>query len=117
MQKGPSHQEQLQQKRRCWSEIIACWQESGLSQIDFCRRHDLKYHRFVYWRQKFAPKPDMSIAQIVEVPALTIGQGAGTSPWSSGLRVVLAADVSIEVSPGFDALTLEQVVLTLRGLR
>lgn len=36
-----------------WREHIAAWKESGLSGARFCKGHDLIYHRFVYWRQKF----------------------------------------------------------------
>lgn len=36
-----------------WREQIETWKESGLSGARFCQDHDLIYHRFVYWRQKF----------------------------------------------------------------
>lgn len=36
-----------------WRQQIDAWEQSPLSQADFCRRHDLVYHRFVYWKQKF----------------------------------------------------------------
>ena len=32
--------------------LISRWQESGLSQIDFCQQHDLVPHRFYYWLKK-----------------------------------------------------------------
>lgn len=35
-----------------WREQIAEWNQSGLSGAEYCRRHQLIYHRFVYWRQK-----------------------------------------------------------------
>ena len=33
--------------------LISSWQESGLSQIDFCAQHDLVPHRFYYWLKKY----------------------------------------------------------------
>lgn len=35
-----------------WQQQIEAWQSSGLSQNQFCQRHELTYHRFVYWRRK-----------------------------------------------------------------
>ena len=36
-----------------WRGHIDTWQASNLSQSEFCRLHELSYHRFHYWRQKF----------------------------------------------------------------
>lgn len=33
--------------------LISRWQESGVSQIDFCQQHDLAPHRFYYWLKKY----------------------------------------------------------------
>ena len=37
-----------------WKQQIEAWKLSSLSQSQFCKIHDLPYHRFVYWRSKFA---------------------------------------------------------------
>ena len=38
-----------------WQKQVALWQQSGLSCAQFCQQHELIYHRFIYWRQKFIP--------------------------------------------------------------
>ena len=38
-----------------WQKQITIWQQSGLSCVQFCQRHDLIYNRFMYWRQKLTP--------------------------------------------------------------
>ena len=38
---------------RYWQEQISLWEQSGQSRISFCQQHDLNYHRFGYWYQKF----------------------------------------------------------------
>jgi len=35
-----------------WHQQVDHWQASGLSQAQFCKTHQLTYHRFIYWRQK-----------------------------------------------------------------
>ena len=109
-------QQELAQKRRDWNAHITGWQTSRLSQTEYCRRHELKFHQFVYWRRKFTPKPSGPLP-LVQVPLAAVARAAGFFSPSAALRVALAPDVCIEVSPGFDPPTLQQVVAALRGLR
>jgi len=115
-QEDTLRQQELEQKRRDWNAHITNWQASQLSQTEYCRRHELKFHQFVYWRRKYIPKATDPIS-LVQVPAAAVARVAGYSFRSSALRVALAADLFIEVSPGFDPPTLQQVVSTLRGIR
>jgi len=108
--------QELAQKRRAWNAHITGWQTSRLSQAEYCRRHELKFHQFVYWRRKFTPKPSTPLS-LVQVPLATVARAAGYFSPSAALRVALGPDVCIEVSPGFDSATLQQVVTALRGLR
>ncbi|MGB5620557.1 MAG: hypothetical protein WBM78_27195 [Desulfobacterales bacterium] len=48
-----SRAEQLEQKRSYWKQQIDCWQETGLTQAEYCRRHNLKHHQLVYWKKRF----------------------------------------------------------------
>ena len=45
-------------RRRFWEHHIKQWQSSGLSQAAYCRNHQLKAHRFYYWRQKLPVPQD-----------------------------------------------------------
>ena len=40
-----------------WQQQIDAWRESNLSQAYFCKKHDLIYHQFIYWRRKFEKTP------------------------------------------------------------
>jgi hypothetical protein len=116
MAQDPIRQQELEEKRRCWSNHIQCWQTSRLSQTEYCRRHGLKFHQFVYWRRKFAPKPTAAIS-LVRVPPAAIAGATGYGPYPAPLRVALAPDLVVEVGPGFDPPTLQQLVNALRELR
>ncbi len=35
-----------------WTEQVQTWKLSGLSQVEFCKRNELVYHQFIYWRAK-----------------------------------------------------------------
>ena len=36
-----------------WRGHVEAWQALSDSQAAYCKSHELKYHRFVYWRRKF----------------------------------------------------------------
>lgn len=33
--------------------LIEGWQQSGISQLDYCRHHGVAYHVFHYWYKKY----------------------------------------------------------------
>jgi len=37
-----------------WQQQVDAWKNSGLSQVAFCKQQKLVYHRFIYWKLKFA---------------------------------------------------------------
>jgi len=115
MPQDPIFQQELEEKRRFWSSHIACWQAGELSQSEYCRRHELKFHRFVYWRRKLAPKPAIALS-LVQVPAAAIAAAGDFGSFPATLRVMLAGDLAIEVCPGFDPPTLQKVVSALREI-
>jgi hypothetical protein len=114
-QEDNTRQQELEQKRQYWKTRITNWQASRLSQTEYCRRHELKFHQFVYWRRKFAPKAATPIC-LIQVPTAAVARAAGPGSMPPALRVALAPDLCIEVSPGFDPPTLQLVVAPLRGI-
>jgi hypothetical protein len=43
-----SRAEQLEQKRTYWKHHIDSWQETGLTQAEYCQRNNLKHNQLVY---------------------------------------------------------------------
>jgi transposase-like protein len=39
-------------KREFWGEQIRFWQESGLSQNEYCKRHSIRQSQWFYWRRR-----------------------------------------------------------------
>ena len=39
-----------ERRRRLWSERIASWKKSGISQRAYCEQHQLALGTFAYWR-------------------------------------------------------------------
>ena len=108
-----SRAEQLEQKRIYWKQHIDSWQEAGLTQAEYCRRHNLKHHQLVYWKKRFLKtETDVSfvplkLEDLLDIPA---------APQSASLSLVINNHFKIEIRSGFDAQLLRQLILALRGL-
>ena len=46
------HEKTPAEKREFWEEQIRIWQESGLSQIEYCKRHGIGQSQWFYWRRR-----------------------------------------------------------------
>lgn len=81
-----------EQLHRHWQSHIQQWQNSDLSQVDYCKQHQLVYHRFVYWLCKFRKAQacdgpvDSGFVRVAVVPAQS----------AHGLSITLAGGVRIE---------------------
>ena len=42
-----------QDVNRYWQAHVDAWKSSSQSGAAYCKTHELVYHQFVYWRQKF----------------------------------------------------------------
>ena len=66
-----------------WQQQLEAWQSSGQTQQDYCKTHELNYHRFGYWLRKFRRQSQQAQNQKGSgfVPVLHSGtsQSAGLS--------------------------------------
>ena len=108
-----SRAEQLEQKHTYWKQHIDSWQETGLTQVEYCRQHNLKHHQLVYWKKRFLKtETDVSfvplkLEDLLDIPA---------QPDRTSLSLVVNNYFKIEIRAGFDAQLLRQLIFALRGL-
>ena len=107
-----SHAERREQKRTCWKRHLDRWRTSGLTQIEYCRRHQLKAHQFTYWKKRLAPADD----GITFVPVDIRSRGRQlAAAASSSLRLIVDGDLQIEVTADFDPQLLRRLIASLRS--
>lgn len=89
--------------------LAADFESSGLSRIEYCRKHGLGLSTFQrYWKRRQTQAETNGIDLLAvelcgERPAVSKAEG-------SGLAVALAGGRRIEVARGFDAATLVQLL-------
>jgi len=103
--------DKLAETRKFWEEQITTWQDSDLSQAEFCRKNNLIAHRFTYWKQKLVKRQEKAVS-LVQVSMET---NFNTKPaYRSPLRIVFNNQLHVEVDRDFDPVTLRQLVYTLK---
>lgn len=108
-----SRAEQLEQKRTYWKRHIDSWQETGLSQSEYCRRHNLKHHQLVYWKKRFLKTETevsfvpLKLEDLLDIPARQD---------QASLTLVINNQFKVDIRAGFDVQLLRQLIFALRGL-
>ena len=104
-----SRQEKLEELRKFWKTHLDKWEESGLPQKEYCRQHNLIYHRFVYWKARFKSKN-------LPVKFVQVASSISFNPGPSFLKLNLPRGYQIEIPDNFSEDTLKRLLTTLQEL-
>lgn len=58
--------ENSQSLTKQWTERIQSWRDSGVTQLSFCEKNDIKPHQFWYWKRKIEGPAKVETAQTVK---------------------------------------------------
>ena len=101
-----------------WEEHINSWKRSQLSKAEYCRKNQISYHTFNYWKKRLEkPTPPSPITLVkIEEPKEVI------SPFPKHREIsplpirFWVKDFCIEVDKNFSPTVLSQLVQTLRRI-
>jgi hypothetical protein len=97
-------------RQRLFEDHIRRWHNSGLTQTEYCRRNDLKWSAFHYWRKRLA-----ATSQAVTLVQVPIGLSGDRPTFSGqGLTLVLGGRYKVEIGDHFNPATLIRLVETLQ---
>lgn len=94
-------------KKQRWRGVIANWEASHLSQVAFCKKHNLNVPQFSYYKKVFQKKqPSTKIIPIEITP-----QAPVSSPADSGtpLTLYLSHDIKLTIPRSCDAAMLKNI--------
>lgn len=99
-----------------WQETVEAWSRSGLSQVEYCRRHELTLSTFRWWRRKLRDRavslPNKISSKVVNHSFLPVHLLEPQSHHSF-IEIHLPGERRIQVTPGFDPETLKKVLAVL----
>ncbi len=97
-------------RRRQWEGHMTRWRDSGLTQAEYCRRNELKWSKFHYWRKRLKDKP--TAVTLVQVP---VSNNLSCQPGQE-LTLILGSRYRVEIGDNFNPSTLAKLVDTLERL-
>jgi hypothetical protein len=108
-----SHSNELnaEQKRRHWETHIESWQRSGLSQLAYCREHDLKPHQFTYWKKRI-----VSADGAISFVPLHFSQNLPVAVKTTTINVVTPNGYRFELGAGFDPALVKQLLAAIQSI-
>ena len=99
-----------QDKQQFWQDHVEAWKQSGTSQAEYCRRHDLSIKVFGYWKRKMCRKP---AAGLTFVPVSVKTSQATVVKPTATLKLIIRGSSCIEIGDGFNQDTLRRVLDTV----
>ena len=104
-----------QSREQYWQKQIESWEESKLTQTEYCRRNGFKISKFLYWKTKLR-KSQKSNLSFVQIPMQAINESNFSESNSSHIRIVIRGRFQVDIGPGFDPGTLQKLIYTLERL-
>ena len=101
---NPSH------LRRFFQKHLEHWRQSQLSQKEYCLQNEIISHRFTYWEKRLAD--DQTGPIFVPVPLVQNFSESATSR----IDLIITSGFKIQVGPGFNPVTLKQLIHTIQSL-
>jgi transposase-like protein len=95
-------------KEQHWRRLIQLWKNSGLTVRAFCARHHITQPSFYAWRRELQQRD--AATTFVPVRVAADDQAASSTP----IEIFLAGGRSVRITPGFDPLTLRQLLAVLQ---
>jgi len=108
-------------KSSFWQEHFEHCESSGLSQAEYCRRHNLKYCLFHYWKRKLRkPSQPPGQAELASINLIKVSSSlsVGSSPSFRDAPVdffrLWVGSICLEVGYKFDSRSLRELLHCLR---
>jgi transposase-like protein len=108
----------MSERAQYWTRMLGAWEQSGLSQLEFCRREGINAGTFAWWKRQLRKargdvprrqgQPRKAAGRFVEV-RLT------NSSLLSTYEVVLPRGRSIRVPSQFDAQVLSRLIAAVES--
>ena len=102
-----------QSKREFWKSHIRNWQDSGLTQDAYCRKHHLKTHSLIYWKKKLTQNVATNALVPVSVKSAKTGPRHIAGP--SGVALCVKGQYVVHLEDHFNGSTLSRLIDVLEA--
>lgn len=96
----------LETKTKFWKKHIGQWQDSGLSQREYCKANNLKESTFTDWKAKHST----SRKSVTRVPSSVVDNFIQSQ---GHLELIIKDKLALRIPSNFDSQTLQRLLETL----
>ena len=117
--------ELLRARRQLWAGHLHTWKQSGLSQAQYCRQHQLSAATFAWWKRRLATaakrvRPTASANQSGGKDGLFVelavsGRDAGATAGQVIYEILLPDHRRLRLGPHFEPERVRQLLQVLEG--
>ena len=93
------------EKKEFWKEQIGFWQESGLSQSEYCKRHGFRTNQWFYWQKRC--RDTESALTLVPLKIPPVNEPSHRVP---AIRVITPNGFTIEIDGDASITSLSQLI-------
>jgi len=94
---------------------IKSWQQSGITQVEYCRRHQIPAKKLEYWLRKSRKAFALQFVPVLRTPEPAVRKAFNDFE-SSGLAINLGSNAQLEIGKNFDADTLVRFMRIISSL-
>lgn len=84
----------MTEKQEYWSSIIEQWSASGMTQVEYCKKNNIRLKSFYTWKWQLNNK-DKSKAKIKRTPPMFVALALDEEAIDSGTIAITVNDVAI----------------------
>lgn len=101
-----------------WATHLKNWSLSSVSQSEYCRRNNLNYSVFHYWKRKLSKsRISGSSSNLVQfAPSIVSQNNSCPTPGRASLRLWVGRDYCVDVEENFSEAVLSRLLACLRRL-
>ena len=100
-----------------WTQHLAQWQESGISQSEYRAKHGLNQHVFSYWKKKLkSKKQPASLVPVTIQPDSLQNQRHNSPESTSGLSIRFCGGIRLDIEEHFNSDTLRRVMSVIGSM-
>lgn len=108
-----THYRNRKEKQDFWKTHVESWQQSNLTQAEYCRRNSLSIKSFGYRKRRILVAPEQSLSF---VPVTIQAEPVTTVRLESPLQLVLLNGLKVEIADDFNPVLLKKLIRTAETL-
>lgn len=99
-----------------WRRTMTAQRNSGLSQLEFCRRNDLSHSTFCRWRSRFKNRPsDVDEPATPEFVPVQIRPGPGSEDSSDDFELIFTSGLRLRLPSRVEGRAIAEVLWALEA--